>query len=176
MREGTYQFGEFSLDVSRFQLRRNDQELRLEKKPMELLLLLAGCHGGFAPVLPPGQDVLVSQDGAATKLAPPDPRYQALQRWLAGNQADWRPVMCRSRHAASSWKQGICAYSLQTARCLLRPLRASAKRASSRRTARSCNPTNQKNMDPLAGLAPSLRQERNNHRKFLGVTDPIYPR
>ena len=45
MQEGTYQFGEFSLDVSRFQLRRNDQELRLEKKPMELLLLLAGSGG-----------------------------------------------------------------------------------------------------------------------------------
>ncbi len=54
------------------------------------LLLFAGCHGGFTPVLSPGKDVLVSQNGALTKLASSDPRYQELQRWLATNRADWK--------------------------------------------------------------------------------------
>ncbi len=54
------------------------------------LLLLAGCQGGFTPVIPPGKDVLVSRNGASTQLAPTDPRYQELQRWLASNRADWK--------------------------------------------------------------------------------------
>ena len=54
------------------------------------LVLFAGCHGDFAPVIPPGKDVLVSQNETSTKLAPADPRYQELQRWLAGNRAGWK--------------------------------------------------------------------------------------
>lgn len=40
-----YQFGEFSLDCGRFELRRNGSVLRLERKPMELLILLASRQG-----------------------------------------------------------------------------------------------------------------------------------
>ena len=54
------------------------------------LLLLAGCQGDFTPVLPPGKDVLVSQNGTLTKLTLSDPHYQELQRWLASNRADWK--------------------------------------------------------------------------------------
>ena len=66
------------------------QNLLLRPFALSLLLLLAGCHGRFTPALPPGKDVLVSQDAASTKLAPADPRYQELQRWLASNRADWK--------------------------------------------------------------------------------------
>jgi TolB-like protein/DNA-binding winged helix-turn-helix (wHTH) protein/Tfp pilus assembly protein PilF len=40
-----FQFGEFTLDQSRYQLQRSERRLRLEKIPMELLLLLVQ-HGG----------------------------------------------------------------------------------------------------------------------------------
>ncbi len=39
------QFGEFELDCGRFELQRKGQPLRVERKPMELLLLLAGRKG-----------------------------------------------------------------------------------------------------------------------------------
>jgi TolB-like protein/DNA-binding winged helix-turn-helix (wHTH) protein len=38
-------FGEFELDCGRFELRRKGQPLRLERKPMELLILLASREG-----------------------------------------------------------------------------------------------------------------------------------
>ena len=41
----TLQFGEFELDCGRYELRRNGQSLRVERKPMELLILLASRHG-----------------------------------------------------------------------------------------------------------------------------------
>jgi DNA-binding winged helix-turn-helix (wHTH) protein/Tol biopolymer transport system component len=40
-----FQFGDFELDCGRFQLRRNGQLLRVERKPMELLILLASREG-----------------------------------------------------------------------------------------------------------------------------------
>ena len=39
------QFGEFELDCGRYELRRNGQSLRVERKPMELLILLASREG-----------------------------------------------------------------------------------------------------------------------------------
>lgn len=39
------QFGDFELDCGRFELRRNDQPLHVERKPMELLILLASREG-----------------------------------------------------------------------------------------------------------------------------------
>ena len=39
------QFGDFELDCGRFELRRKGQSLRVERKPMELLMLLAGRDG-----------------------------------------------------------------------------------------------------------------------------------
>ena len=39
------QIGEFELDCGRFELRRNGHPLRVERKPMELLILLASCEG-----------------------------------------------------------------------------------------------------------------------------------
>jgi DNA-binding winged helix-turn-helix (wHTH) protein/Tol biopolymer transport system component len=39
------QFGEFELDSGSFELRRNGQPLRVERKPMELLILLASREG-----------------------------------------------------------------------------------------------------------------------------------
>jgi TolB-like protein/DNA-binding winged helix-turn-helix (wHTH) protein len=41
----TYQFGDFELDCGRFELRRKGQSLRVERKPMELLILLASREG-----------------------------------------------------------------------------------------------------------------------------------
>ncbi len=41
----TYQFGEFQLDAARFELLRNGHSLRLERKPLELLILLASSEG-----------------------------------------------------------------------------------------------------------------------------------
>ncbi|WP_322042692.1 winged helix-turn-helix domain-containing protein [Paraburkholderia sp. J67] len=38
-------FADFELDVERYQLRRNGQEVRLERLPMDLLILLASRHG-----------------------------------------------------------------------------------------------------------------------------------
>jgi len=52
-----YQFGEFTLDESRYSLRRGDRVLRLEKRPMELLLLLVERRGE-----------LVTRDEIAEKL------------------------------------------------------------------------------------------------------------
>lgn len=40
-----FQFGEFQLDCGRFQLMRNDRPLRVERKPMELLILLCSSQG-----------------------------------------------------------------------------------------------------------------------------------
>jgi len=36
----TYHFGDFELDSARFELRRNGRPLKLERIPMELLLLV----------------------------------------------------------------------------------------------------------------------------------------
>jgi DNA-binding winged helix-turn-helix (wHTH) protein len=52
-----FQFGEFTLNESRFRLQRGDRVLRLEKRPMELLLLLVERRGE-----------LVSRDKIAAKL------------------------------------------------------------------------------------------------------------
>jgi hypothetical protein len=41
----TYAFGEFELDCARFELRRNGRALKLERIPMELLILLAEKDG-----------------------------------------------------------------------------------------------------------------------------------
>jgi len=41
----TYNFGEFELDPSRFELRRHDRRLKLERIPMELLVLLLERDG-----------------------------------------------------------------------------------------------------------------------------------
>jgi TolB-like protein/DNA-binding winged helix-turn-helix (wHTH) protein/tetratricopeptide (TPR) repeat protein len=43
--ESLYKFGEFELDDSRFELRRNGRVLKLERIPMELLILLAEKDG-----------------------------------------------------------------------------------------------------------------------------------
>src|SRR5207302_7679637 len=40
-----YKFGEFELDCARYELRRNDRVLKLERIPMELLILLAEKDG-----------------------------------------------------------------------------------------------------------------------------------
>ena len=40
-----YQFGDFQLDCGRFELLRNGHSLRVERKPMELLILLASREG-----------------------------------------------------------------------------------------------------------------------------------
>lgn len=41
MRSSTFQFADFRLDCGRFELFRNGQGLKVERKPMELLILLA---------------------------------------------------------------------------------------------------------------------------------------
>jgi TolB-like protein/DNA-binding winged helix-turn-helix (wHTH) protein len=41
----SFQFGEFELDCDRFELRRGERTLKLERKPMELLILLAAKNG-----------------------------------------------------------------------------------------------------------------------------------
>ena len=41
----TFQFGNFELDCSRFELRQGGRSLRIERKPMELLILLAASEG-----------------------------------------------------------------------------------------------------------------------------------
>jgi TolB-like protein/DNA-binding winged helix-turn-helix (wHTH) protein/Tfp pilus assembly protein PilF len=43
--DGSYHFGEFELDRARFELRRNGRALKLERIPLELLLLLAEKQG-----------------------------------------------------------------------------------------------------------------------------------
>ena len=45
MAAGILEFGEFQLDCARFELRRNGTPLRLERQPMELLILLASSGG-----------------------------------------------------------------------------------------------------------------------------------
>jgi TolB-like protein/DNA-binding winged helix-turn-helix (wHTH) protein len=45
MTVSVYKFGEFALDFGRFELTRNGQPIRLERKPMELLILLAERDG-----------------------------------------------------------------------------------------------------------------------------------
>src|SRR5258707_997227 len=40
-----FHFGEFTLDESRYRLQRGERQLRLEKLPMELLILLVQRHG-----------------------------------------------------------------------------------------------------------------------------------
>lgn len=42
-----FEFGEFTLDCDRFELRRAGRILKLEKKPMELLILLAANNGNL---------------------------------------------------------------------------------------------------------------------------------
>ena len=41
----TFRFREFSLDVAEYQLRRNGRLVRLERQPMELLILLVARRG-----------------------------------------------------------------------------------------------------------------------------------
>ncbi len=41
----SYKFGEFELDRAHYELRRNDRVLKLERIPMELLILLAEKDG-----------------------------------------------------------------------------------------------------------------------------------
>ena len=45
MQVSSYEFAEFELDLGRYELRRNGHVLRLEKIPMELLILLLGRNG-----------------------------------------------------------------------------------------------------------------------------------
>jgi DNA-binding winged helix-turn-helix (wHTH) protein len=45
MPAATYEFGEFQLDCERFELRRGPHPIRLERKPLELLILLASSGG-----------------------------------------------------------------------------------------------------------------------------------
>ncbi len=45
MLPAVYQFGQFSLHCGTFELRRNGRRLRLERKPLELLVLLVTKHG-----------------------------------------------------------------------------------------------------------------------------------
>src|SRR5271154_5929532 len=40
-----FQFGDFKLDCDRFELRRGERTVKLERKPMELLILLAAKNG-----------------------------------------------------------------------------------------------------------------------------------
>jgi TolB-like protein/DNA-binding winged helix-turn-helix (wHTH) protein/Flp pilus assembly protein TadD len=44
-----FHFGEFTLDHSRYQLQRNERRVRLEKIPMELLILLVQRRGDLVP-------------------------------------------------------------------------------------------------------------------------------
>jgi DNA-binding winged helix-turn-helix (wHTH) protein len=45
MMASPHQFGDFELDPSRFELRRNDRVVKLERIPMELLILLLERQG-----------------------------------------------------------------------------------------------------------------------------------
>jgi DNA-binding winged helix-turn-helix (wHTH) protein len=42
---GTFRFRDFVLDVAAYELRRNGHPVRLERQPMDLLLLLVGRRG-----------------------------------------------------------------------------------------------------------------------------------
>ena len=48
MRVAAYQFGDFRLDCGRFELLRNGHAIRLERKPMESLILLLASDGQLA--------------------------------------------------------------------------------------------------------------------------------
>lgn len=61
MTVSVYKFGEFALDCGRFELSRNGQPIRLERKPMELLILLAERDGQ-----------LVSREEIAERLWAPE--------------------------------------------------------------------------------------------------------
>ena len=41
----TYRFGEFELDVSAYELRREGRRVRIERRPMDLLILLVERRG-----------------------------------------------------------------------------------------------------------------------------------
>jgi TolB-like protein/DNA-binding winged helix-turn-helix (wHTH) protein/Flp pilus assembly protein TadD len=43
--QGTFRFGDFVLDVAAYELRRNGHRVRLERQPMDLLILLVGRPG-----------------------------------------------------------------------------------------------------------------------------------
>src|SRR5579864_8340804 len=43
----SYKFGEFELDSARFELRRNNEAVKLERIPMELLVLLVASDGNM---------------------------------------------------------------------------------------------------------------------------------
>ena len=45
MPSSSYKFGEFELDSARFELRRNNEAVKLERIPMELLILLVASNG-----------------------------------------------------------------------------------------------------------------------------------
>lgn len=45
MAQGVFRFGEYELDCSRFELLRKGRSVRLERKPLELLILLASRNG-----------------------------------------------------------------------------------------------------------------------------------
>ena len=45
MPSAVYRFGDFSLHCGTFELRRNGRRLKLERKPLELLVLLVTKHG-----------------------------------------------------------------------------------------------------------------------------------
>jgi TolB-like protein/DNA-binding winged helix-turn-helix (wHTH) protein/Flp pilus assembly protein TadD len=46
---GTFRFGDFALDVAAYELRRNDRRVRIERQPMDLLILLVGRRGQLVP-------------------------------------------------------------------------------------------------------------------------------
>ncbi|HWT44752.1 MAG TPA: hypothetical protein VN085_02250, partial [Vicinamibacterales bacterium] len=47
MPHAVYHFGDFELDVARFELRQNDRAVKLERIPLELLILLAENGGNL---------------------------------------------------------------------------------------------------------------------------------
>ena len=49
MAHPVYEFGNFKLDCGRFELVRNGRCLKLERKPLELLILLASSGGRLVP-------------------------------------------------------------------------------------------------------------------------------
>ena len=46
---GTFHFGDFVLDVAAYDLRRRGHRVRLERQPMDLLILLVGRRGQLVP-------------------------------------------------------------------------------------------------------------------------------
>lgn len=47
--DGTFRFRDFVLDVAAYELRRNGRRVRLERQPMDLLILLVGRRGQLVP-------------------------------------------------------------------------------------------------------------------------------